>query len=31
MDRHHIDQAMVSSLHAVFYRGAHAGNEELAR
>ena len=29
MDRHGIDQAVVSSLNSVFYRHAHAGNEEL--
>lgn len=29
MDRNGIDQAVVSSLHAVFYRDAHRGNEEL--
>ena len=31
MDRHGIDQAVVSSLHSVFYRHAHAGNEEVIR
>jgi uncharacterized protein len=31
MDRHGIDRAVVSSLHAVFYRDPHPGNEELAR
>jgi uncharacterized protein len=31
MDRHGIDQAVVSSLHSVFYSDAHSGNEELAR
>jgi predicted TIM-barrel fold metal-dependent hydrolase len=31
MDRHGIEQAVVSSLHAVFYSDAHSGNEELAR
>jgi predicted TIM-barrel fold metal-dependent hydrolase len=31
MDRHEIEKAVVSSLHAVFYRDAHCGNEELAR
>ncbi len=29
LDRHAIDRAVVSSLHAVFYRDAHRGNEEL--
>lgn len=29
MDRGGIDRAVVSSLHAVFYRDAHRGNEEL--
>lgn len=29
MDRYGIDRAVVSSLHAVFYRDAHRGNEEL--
>ena len=29
MDRHAIDRAVVSSLNSVFYRHAHAGNEEL--
>ena len=29
MDRSGIDRAVVSSLHAVFYRDAHRGNEEL--
>lgn len=29
MDRNGIDRAVVSSLHAVFYRDAHRGNEEL--
>ncbi|MBI4626535.1 MAG: amidohydrolase family protein [Verrucomicrobia bacterium] len=29
MDRNGIDRALVSSLHAVFYRDAHRGNEEL--
>ncbi|MBI4622957.1 MAG: metal-dependent hydrolase, partial [Verrucomicrobia bacterium] len=29
MDRTQIDRAVVSSLHAVFYRDAHRGNEEL--
>jgi predicted TIM-barrel fold metal-dependent hydrolase len=29
MDRHGIDRALVSSLHAVFYRDSHRGNEEL--
>jgi uncharacterized protein len=31
MDRHGIERAVVSSLHAVFYSDAHCGNEELAR
>ena len=31
MDRHDIDQAVVSSLHCVFYSDAQSGNEELAR
>jgi predicted TIM-barrel fold metal-dependent hydrolase len=31
MDRHGIEQAVVSSLHCVFYSDAHSGNEELAR
>jgi uncharacterized protein len=31
MDRHRIDRAVVANLHAVFYRDAHRGNEELAR
>lgn len=30
MDKHSIDKAVVSSLHSVFYRDAHCGNEELA-
>ena len=30
MDANGIDRAVVSSLHAVFYRDAHRGNEELA-
>lgn len=29
MDRNGIDRAVVTSLHAVFYRDAHRGNEEL--
>lgn len=29
LDRNSIDRAVVSSLHAVFYRDAHRGNEEL--
>jgi uncharacterized protein len=29
MDRHGIGRAVVSSLHAAFYRDAHRGNEEL--
>ncbi len=29
LDRNGIDRAVVSSLHAVFYRDAHRGNEEL--
>ncbi|MDZ4687240.1 MAG: amidohydrolase family protein [Planctomycetaceae bacterium] len=29
MDAHGIDMAVVSSLHAVFYRDSHRGNEEL--
>lgn len=29
MDRNGIDRAVVSSLHALFYRDAHRGNEEL--
>ena len=29
MDRNGIDRAVVSSLHAVFYRDTHRGNEEL--
>jgi len=29
MDRNGIDRAVVSSLHSVFYRDAHRGNEEL--
>ena len=29
MDAHGVDRAVVSSLHAVFYRDAHRGNEEL--
>ena len=29
MDAHGIDVALVSSLHAVFYRDSHRGNEEL--
>lgn len=29
MDRNGVDQAIVSSLHAVFYRNAQRGNEEL--
>jgi len=29
MDRHGIEKAVVSSLHAVFYRNSQAGNEEL--
>ena len=31
MDRHGIEQAVVSSLHSVFYTDAHGGNEELAQ
>ena len=31
MDRHGIEQAVVSSLHSVFYADAHGGNEELAQ
>lgn len=31
MDRQGIDQALVSSLHCVFYADAHSGNEELAQ
>ncbi|HEV2296796.1 MAG TPA: amidohydrolase family protein [Tepidisphaeraceae bacterium] len=31
MDRHGIAQAVVSSLHSVFYTDAHSGNEELAQ
>ena len=30
MDRHGIDLAMVATLHGVFYKNAHAANEELA-
>jgi predicted TIM-barrel fold metal-dependent hydrolase len=30
MDRHGIEQAVVSSLHSVFYSDPHSGNEELA-
>ncbi|MBI5692574.1 MAG: amidohydrolase family protein [Verrucomicrobia bacterium] len=29
MDRHGLDRAVVTSLHAVFYRDAHQGNAEL--
>lgn len=29
MDRHGIQRALVTSLHALFYRDAHRGNEEL--
>ncbi len=29
MDQHGIDRAVVTSLHAVFYRDAHRGNEDL--
>lgn len=29
MDRNGVDRAVVSSLHAVFYRDAHRGNEDL--
>lgn len=29
LDRHGLDRAVVTSLHAVFYRDAHRGNEEL--
>ena len=31
MDRHAIDKAVVSSIHGIFYKDAHAANEELAR
>jgi uncharacterized protein len=31
MDRHGIEQAVVSSLHSVFCTDAHSGNEELAQ
>ena len=31
MDRHGIERAVVSSLHAVFYTDPHSGNEELAQ
>jgi predicted TIM-barrel fold metal-dependent hydrolase len=31
MDKHQIETAVVSSLHAVFYRDPQCGNEELAR
>jgi hypothetical protein len=31
MDKHQIERAVVSSLHAVFYRDPQPGNEELAR
>ncbi len=31
MDRHGIDRAVVSSVHGIFYKDAHAANEELAR
>src|SRR5438093_9183878 len=31
MDRHGVDQAIVSSLQSVFYADPHDGNEELAR
>ena len=31
MDRHGIEQAVVSSLHSVFYSDPHSGNDELAR
>jgi uncharacterized protein len=31
MDKHQIERAVVSSLHAVFYRDPQGGNEELAR
>lgn len=30
MDRHGIDMAVVSNLSSIFYKNAHAGNEELA-
>jgi len=30
MDKHGVEQAVVSSLHSVFYSDAHSGNEELA-
>jgi predicted TIM-barrel fold metal-dependent hydrolase len=30
MDRYGVEQAVVSSLHSVFYSDAHSGNEELA-
>ena len=31
MDRHGIDVAVVSSLSSIFYKNAHAGNEEVAK
>ena len=31
MDRHGIDKAVVSSLSAIFYKNAHAGNEDVAK
>jgi hypothetical protein len=31
MDRNAIDKAVVSSIHGIFYKDAHASNEELAR
>ncbi len=31
MDRNGIDRAVVSSIHGIFYKDAHAANEELAR
>lgn len=30
MDQHGIDRAVVSSIHAIFYRNSQAGNEELS-
>lgn len=31
MDQHGIDQAVVGSIHGIFYKNAHPANEELAK
>lgn len=31
MDQHGIDQAVVASIHGIFYKNVHPANEELAK